>query len=132
MSTISSFRSIEVKIVREHTMKIIDFKKKKIKFLTKEQQESYENSKICYICKEKIENKYLNDKNYCKVRDQYHIGEYRSTVHSICHFTYSVPKKIGSNYDYHFIIKELAEEFKKQFTFLGENTEKCITFTGSN
>ena len=34
-----------------------------------------------------------------------------------------------SNYDYHFIIKELAEEFKKQFTYLGENTEKYITFT---
>ena len=31
----------------------------------------------------------------------------------------------GSNYDYHFIIKELAEEF----TCLGENTEKYITFT---
>ena len=46
-----------------------------------------------------------------------------------------MPKKIpivfhnGSNYDYHFIIKELAEEFKKQFTYLGENTEKYITFT---
>ena len=35
----------------------------------------------------------------------------------------------GSNYDYNFIIKELAEEFKKQFTSLGENTEKYITFT---
>ena len=34
-----------------------------------------------------------------------------------------------SNYDYHFIIKKLAEEFKKQFTCLGENTEKYITFT---
>ena len=33
------------------------------------------------------------------------------------------------NYDYHFIIKELAEGFKKQFTCLGENTEKYITFT---
>ena len=46
----------------------------------------------------------------------------------------SVPKQIkvfhnGSNYDYHFIIKELAEEFKKQFTFSGKNTAKCITFT---
>ena len=30
----------------------------------------------------------------------------------------------GCNYNYHFIIKELAEEFKKQFTCLGENTEK--------
>ena len=35
----------------------------------------------------------------------------------------------GSNYDYHFIIKELAEQFKKQFTCLGENIEKYITFT---
>ena len=35
----------------------------------------------------------------------------------------------GSNYDHHFIIKELAEEFKKQFTCLGQNTKKYITFT---
>ena len=35
----------------------------------------------------------------------------------------------GSNFDYHFIIKELAEEFKKQITCLGENTEKYLTFT---
>ena len=35
----------------------------------------------------------------------------------------------GSNYDYHFIIKELAQEFQKQFTCLGENTAKYITFT---
>ena len=46
-----------------------------------------------------------------------------------------MPKKIpivfynGSSYDYHFIIKELAKEFKKQFTCLGENTEKYMTFT---
>ena len=45
-----------------------------------------------------------------------------------------MPKKIaivfhnGCNYGYHFIIKELAEEFKKQFTCLGENTERYITF----
>ena len=35
----------------------------------------------------------------------------------------------GSNYDYYFIKKELAEEFKKQFTCVDENTEKYITFT---
>ena len=39
----------------EHAMEIINFKKKKMKLLTKVQQESYENSKICYICKEKFE-----------------------------------------------------------------------------
>ena len=35
---------------------------------------------------------------------------------------------IRPNYDYNFIIKELAEEFKKRFTCLGENTKKCTTF----
>ena len=39
-----------------------------------------------------------------------------------------IPFHNGSNYDYHFIIKELEEEFKKQFTSLGGNT-KYITFT---
>ena len=38
-----------------------------MKLLTKEQQESYENAKICYICKGKFENKYLKDKKYCKL-----------------------------------------------------------------
>ena len=32
---------------------------------------------------------------------------------------------------YHFIFKELAEEFKGQFECLGENTEKCINFSVS-
>ena len=30
-------------------MKMINFKKKKIKLLTKGQHESYENGKVCYI-----------------------------------------------------------------------------------
>ena len=34
----------------------------------------------------------------------------------------------GSTYGYHFIIKELAEEFEGEFECLGENTEKYITF----
>ena len=62
-------------------------------------------------------------------------GGYRAAAHSICNLKYSVPKKnptvshSGSNYNFHFIIKEIAEEFKKQFTCLGENTEKHITST---
>ena len=38
-----------------------------MKLLTKEQQESYEDGKICYICKEKFENKYLKDKKIVKL-----------------------------------------------------------------
>ena len=63
--------------------------------------------------------------------------EYRVAARSICNLKYSVPINIlialhngyNYNYDYHFVIKELAEEFKKQFTCLGENTEKYMTFT---
>ena len=34
----------------------------------------------------------------------------------------------GSNYGYYFIIKELAEELKKQFTCFEKKIEKYITF----
>ena len=104
--------------LRKHAMKIINFVKEKMKLLTKELQESCENAKFCYICKEKFEKEYLKEKEYRKVRDHCHyIGEYRGAAHSICNLKYSVPKKIpivfhnGFNYDYHFVIKELVEEF---------------------
>ena len=107
-----------------------------MKLLTKEQQKSYNNAKICYICIEKFKNKYLKDKKYCKVKDHYHFtGEYRGAMHSICNLKYSVSKTIriafhnGSNYDYHFIIKKSVEELKIQFTCLGKKTVKYITFT---
>ena len=81
--------------LRKHTIKTINFKKKKMKLLTNEQQELYGNSEILYFCKEKFA------KNFHK----------------------------GSNYGHHFIIKELEEWFEGQFTCLGENTEKYITFS---
>ena len=77
MSTILSFKNIENKYdlyrgkgcmkkfyesLRKHAIKIISFKKKKMKLLRKEQQESYENAKIYYICKGKFENKYVKEK----------------------------------------------------------------------
>ena len=34
----------------------------------------------------------------------------------------------GSNYDYHFVIKELANKFQGQFQCLGENTERFFSF----
>ena len=78
----------------------------------------------------------MKDKEYCKFRDHCHFkGEFKCAALSISISKYSVPKKIpivfqnGSNYDYHFIIKELAEEFKKQFTCLGEDTKNYVTFT---
>ena len=91
-----------------------------MKLLTKEQPESYENANICYICKGKFENNYVKDKKYRKARDHCHYtGEYKSAAHGICNLKYILPKDIpiafhnGSNYDYHFIIKESAEEFER-------------------
>ena len=130
MSTISSFRGIKNKhdvytgkdylkkfseFLGEHTMKIINFKKKK-----NGQQDSYKNAKSCYICKEKFENKYLK-----KFRDHCHYArDYIRAVHGICNLKYSVPGKIlvafhiESNYNYCFIIKVLAEELKKNLFVL--------------
>ena len=71
-----------------------------------------------------------NNKKYHKVRDHCHYtGKYRGAAHDICNLRYKIPKEIpvvfhnGSTYDYHFIIKELAEEFEGEFECLGENTE---------
>ena len=62
-----------------------------MKLLTKKQQEPYENAKICCICKEKFENKYVKNKEYSKVRDYCHYaGKYRGASHSICNLKYSV------------------------------------------
>ena len=108
MSTISSFKSIEndyyacrgkdcmkkfCKSLREDTMKINNFEKKKMKSLTNEQQESNQKTKIYSICKENVENKYLKQK-YCKVGDHCHYTEkYTGAVHSICSLKHSIPKK---------------------------------------
>ena len=139
MSAVSSFKIIENKndayrgkdwmknfceSLREHTLEIINFKKKKIKLWTNEHQKSYENAKICYVCKEKFEDKHAKDKKYQKVKDHCHyIGEYRGAAEI------SIVFHNVSNYDYYFIITELAEKCEKQFTYLGENTDKYIIFS---
>ena len=70
-----------------------------MELLTKEQQESYKNAKITYICTEKFENKYLKDKKYYKVRDHCHYPEeQRGAAHSMCNLKYSVPKKISNGW----------------------------------
>ena len=92
--------------------------------LTYEEIQSYYEQSICYICK-----KELTTRDHC-----HYTGKYRGTTHNVSYLRYETPKKIpvvfhiGSKYDYHFIIKELAGKFKGQFECLGENTEKYIFF----
>ena len=77
-----------------------------------------------------------NNKEMRKVWDHCHYtGKYRGAAHSKCNLNYKIVKEIpalfhnGSVYDYHFIIKYLAREFKSNSECLGENTEKYISFT---
>ena len=81
--------------------------------------------------------------NYRRVRDHCHyIGNYRGEAHSICNLKLNLSDEIpvvfnfqilifnnGSNYDYHFVIKEPANELEGKFIYLGENTEKYRTFS---
>ena len=103
------------------------------------ENECYETQKICYICK-KVCSTNKNDENafneYHKVRDHCnYTGEIRGAAHSICNVRYIRRKEIpvifhnGSTYDYHFIMKQLAKEFEGKFKYIGENTEKYITFS---
>ena len=62
-------------------MKIINFKKKKMKLLTNKRLESYGNLTIYYICEEKFEDKYIKDKKYRKVWDHcYYAGAGHSNL----------------------------------------------------
>ena len=91
--------------------------------LTNEQQKSHENAKVCYICKKKFEETYIKDKEHRKVRDHCHCtSEYRSDAYRLCNLKCNISKENSvvfhnrSNYYYHTIIKEVAEEFEGKFT----------------
>ena len=124
-----------MKDLREHATKIINYEKKEMIPLTKKEEKRHNMQEVCYICKKGFDTDDIN-KKYHKFRDHSHyIGKYRGAAHDICNLRYKIPKEIpvvfhnGSTYDYHFIIKELAEEFEGEFELLRENTEKYITFS---
>ena len=76
-----------------------------------------------------------NYKNKREVKDHCHYtGKVRGAVHSKCNLNYKVPKDIpiiihNASYDTHFIINQLAEEFKGELNCIGESMEKYITFS---
>ena len=120
------------KDLRNLAMKITNYEKKEIIPLANEETESYEKQKFCHICKKE----FSTNKKYYKVRDHCHYTEkFRGVTHKNCNLRYKIPKEIpimfhnGSTYDYHFVIKELAIEFKGRFECLEENIEKYITLS---
>ena len=124
------------KDLKDHATKIIDFKKKTMIPLTKE-EDNYNKENTCYICKKDFNNDTTESSSLeNKASDHcYFTGKYRGAAHNTCNLRYKIPKYIpvifhnGSTYDYHFIIKELACELEGNFECLGESTEKYITFS---
>ena len=60
--------------------------------------------------------------------------KFRGAAHSILSLRYKVPENIpieihNASYDTHFIINQLAEKSKGELNCIGENMEKCITFS---
>ena len=120
--------------LKEHVTRKTNYEMKPMDPLTEEEKESYENHKLCHICEKEFCTD--NNKEMRKVRDHCHYtGKYRGAAHSKCNLNYEIVKEIpvlfhnGSVFDYDFIIKYLAREFKGSSECLGENTEKCISFT---
>ena len=101
------------------------------------------STKKMKYCQNNPENSYTEKKvkhkplgyAWCSICSFDDTRKFRGAAHDICNLRYKVPKEIpivfhnGSTYDYHFIIKKLAEEFKGKLECLGENTEKYITFS---
>ena len=123
--------------LKEHVTKIINYEKKEMIPLTKEEN-MHNDQKICHICKNVFSTNY-NNKKYHKVKDHCHYtGKYRGAARDICNLRYKLPKEIpvvfhnGSTYDYHFIIKELAETFEGEFECLGESAERKHNFFSAN
>ena len=120
--------------LKKQARSIIDFEKKEMPKLTQEEQYKHDSSKCCFLHKKSFFKDAKN--NYIKVRDHCHYTrKRRGAAHKTCHLMYNTPREMpvvfhnGSSYDYHFIIKRLAEEFEGDFECLGENKEKYITFS---
>ena len=118
-------------------MEIVNYKKRDMKTLMQEENNRYNKQKICHTCKENfcIDKDDIDYNNRKKVKDHcYIIGKFRGPAHSICNLNYKDQKEIpvvihNATYDTHFIINQLATEFKGELNCIGDNMEKYITFS---
>ena len=74
----------------------------------------------------------INRKN---VKDHCHYtGKFRGVAHSICNLDYNVQKEIpiiihNASYDTHFMLNQLAIEFKGELNCIGNDMKQYITFS---
>ena len=116
-------------------MEIIKLEKKEMIPLNHEENNIYNEQKICHKCEEKFctdkDNKdYIHRK---KVKNNCHYtGKIRGAAHIICNLKYKVPKEIpiindNASHDTHFMLNQLAIEFQCELNCIGDNMEiyKC-------
>ena len=101
--------------------------------LTKEENKSYKEQEKCHIYEENFCMD-RDDENYANRKNVIYTGKFRGAAHSKCNLNHKVPKDIpitihNASYDTHFIINQLAKEFKGELNCIGENMEKYITFS---
>ena len=92
--------------------------------MTIDDEERYQNSQICWICNEKIN----NDKD--KERDHCHItGKFRGAAHKKCNLKLKIPRKllvIIHNLEGHIIFKELNNFDNIDIQVIPKTSEKYM------
>ena len=125
------------KELRDQAIKLINTKNLPLTTLTPNEQAIHDKSNKCHICNRKFitdENRKYYKKLLKDIDHDHYPGKYRGTTHSICNLRYQTPKDIpvvihnGSNCDFHLLITELAKEFRSDMKYIGEKTEKYISF----
>lgn len=94
------------------------------------EEAAFQTCTRCHICRGKIE------VNETKVRDHCHLtGEFRGAAHQACNLLYETSKTIPvvfhnlSNYDAHFIIREISTQFSGEVSIIPINDQNYISFT---
>ena len=105
--------------LREHTTKIIRYDKKRNVALTKKKRKCIMSQKFAIYVKRFSTADGKKAKKYFKVKDHCHYtGHAGGAAHDIGSLRYKIPNEIpvvfhnGYTYDYHFVIKDLAEKFE--------------------
>ena len=125
----------ELKQISNNT---INAKEKEHIPLSKDQLNAHANAKTCYICNRHFNNKEKSSyyKNFKKViHHNHYTGLYEGAAHALCCLKYTRQRDIpvvihnGSNYDFHLIMKELANEFREDIHCIPCDKEKYKSFS---
>ena len=96
--------------------------------MTEEQEDLFQKSNNCWICKKRID----NDEE--KVRDHCHIiGKFRGAAHKSCNLSFKLTKKVPvifhnlRGYDSHLIFNKL-DKFDVKINVIPNGLEKYVAF----